>query len=169
MGHIGMVVVLLEIAMKKGITLIGIFALALFSQSFAPQQETMKWEDWNTGYPKGIKEKKVILVDAYTDWCGWCKKMDRDTYTNADVIKKINKYFVAIKFNPELDKTYYIDSNAYTGRELHAMLSKEYSTGYPTTYFIIPGMNRLLVNPGYEGPDQFSATLDRVIKEAGLQ
>lgn len=142
-----------------------IISAVSFSFEEGPEAtDELKWEDWNTGYPKGVKEKKIILIDAYTEWCGWCKKMDRDTYTNADIIKKINKHFVPIKFNPELNKTYYIDSTAFTGRELHAMLSKEYSTGYPTTYFIVTSKNKLFINPGYENAEQFSKTLDKMIE-----
>lgn len=134
-----------------------------------PAAEDLKWTDWNSGYPRGIKEKKIILIDAYTEWCGWCKKMDKDTYTNPEIIRKINKYFIPVKFNPELQGTYYIDSVAYTGRELHAMLSKEYSTGYPTTYFLIPAANKLFINPGYENPEKFSQTLDKMVEAAGLK
>ncbi|TNE82061.1 MAG: thioredoxin family protein [Bacteroidetes bacterium] len=140
----------------------------LFSSSFTHPDaaEELTWEAWNSGYPRGIKEKKIILVDAYTDWCGWCKKMDRDTYANQEIIKKINKSFVPVKFNPELKQTYYIDSTAYSGRELHAMLSKEYSTGYPTTYFILTTKNKIFINPGYENAEQFAKTLDRIVAAA---
>jgi len=157
--------------MRTAATLGMVLVLTLVTQSFRPEQQaTLKWEDWNTGYPRGIREKKIILVDAYTDWCGWCKKMDRDTYSNQDIIKKINKHFVPIKFNPELkDQTYYIDSTAYTGRELHAMLSKEYRTGFPTTYFIIPHNNKLFINPGYENAQDFGETLDKMLNEAGIK
>ena len=156
--------------MKKLLYIGFSLVLVFTTQSFEMAQEaTLKWEDWNTGYKKGIAENKIILVDAYTDWCGWCKKMDKDTYSDPDIIKKINKNFVAIKFNPELEKTYFIDSTSYTGRELHAMLSKEYRTGYPTTYFILPQNNKLFINPGYEDPARFSATLDRMLGEAGIK
>lgn len=156
--------------MKKLLYIGFSLALVFVSQSFEMAQDvTLKWEDWNTGYKRGIAENKIILVDAYTDWCGWCKKMDKDTYSDPEIIKKINKNFVAIKFNPELDKTYYIDSTSYTGRELHAMLSKEYRTGYPTTYFILPQNNKLFINPGYEDPARFSTTLDKMLGEAGIK
>jgi uncharacterized protein YyaL (SSP411 family) len=160
-----------RVIMKKGIIIACAFLSVFLLPSFSGEQqaEKLEWQEWNTGYPKGISEKKIILVDTYTSWCGWCKKMDRDTYANPEIIRKINKYFIPIKFNPEEQKTYYMDGNAYSGRELHAMLSKEYSTGYPTTYFIVPQVNKLFIKPGYEGPAQFSKTLDSMIAEAGLK
>src|SRR4051812_21578649 len=80
-----------------------IYVFVLFcSITCAAQNDKLVWYGWNEGYEKAIKENKIVLVDAYTDWCGWCKKMDRDTYANPEVIKKLNQHFIAIKFNPEI-------------------------------------------------------------------
>src|ERR1043166_1262050 len=91
---------------------------AVLMLSFSPrQQDALKWYQWNEGYPIAQKQGKMILVDAYTDWCGWCKKMDRDTYTNSDVIKKLNQHFIIVKFNPEQrEKVYQVDSKSYNAR-----------------------------------------------------
>jgi len=156
--------------MQKRLILNLFLSLGLLTSSFTSLEEgELKWLDWNTGYKKGMKENKIILVDAYTEWCGWCKRMDKDTYSNQDIVKKINKHFIPIKFNPELQQTYYIDSASYSGRELHAMLSKGQNTGYPTTYFLIPSIRKLYINPGYEDAEKFNNTLDRILKEAGVE
>src|SRR5689334_3927315 len=77
--------------------------------------DKLVWMDWNTGYEKAIKTGKIVLVDAYTDWCGWCKRMDRDTYSQPLVIQKINAHFIPIKFNPEIpDKLYKVADQTYT-------------------------------------------------------
>src|SRR5690606_20911058 len=47
------------------------------------------------------KQPKKVYMDVYTDWCGWCKVMDRKTFSNKDVIKYMNKHFYAVKFNAE--------------------------------------------------------------------
>lgn len=47
------------------------------------------------------KQPKKVYMDVYTDWCGWCKVMDRKTFTNPDVIKYMNRNFYAVKFNAE--------------------------------------------------------------------
>nr|MBP7512354.1 DUF255 domain-containing protein [Bacteroidia bacterium] len=78
------------------------FTIFFMSSFTKTKDDELKWYKWNEGYPVAQKDGKLILVDAYTDWCGWCKKMDRDTYSNPDIIKKLNKHFVVIKFNPEL-------------------------------------------------------------------
>jgi uncharacterized protein YyaL (SSP411 family) len=131
------------------------------------QEEKLIWLDWNTGYEKAIKENKIILVDAYTDWCGWCKKMDRDTYSHAEVIKIVNQYFVAIKFNPETPFSgYKIGDQTFDNKQLYGMLSQGNATGFPTTYYITPSKNALSIDVGYKGPADFLKVLDAAIQNA---
>lgn len=138
--------------------------LLLSSFSISSDSTELKWLDWNTGYPLAKKQNKIILVDAYTDWCGWCKKMDRDTYTNKDIIKILNENFVVIKFNPELDDIIYdLDGNKISGRELFGQLTQGKSTGFPTTYFIQPNKKQIQIAAGYHGPDDFKKILDQAL------
>ncbi len=62
---------------------------------------------WAPTFELGMKKAKAkelpVMVDIYTDWCGWCKKLDTDVYTKADVVA-LSKQFVCIKLNPEKDK-----------------------------------------------------------------
>ena len=46
-------------------------------------------------------DPKPIIIDLYTDWCGWCKRMEKDTYGNDSVATYINKNFHAVKYNAE--------------------------------------------------------------------
>ncbi len=132
-----------------------------------PKEGALKWETWNEGYPRAVKEKKIVLVDAYTEWCGWCKKMDRDTYTNPETIRLLNKHFVPIKFNPEIqDVRYELNGQTFSGAELHMMLSQNQRLGYPTTYFIITSKNRLIIQPGYQKADDFNQLLQSIITES---
>lgn len=145
-----------------------IFILTLFcSFSCLAQNDKLVWHDWNTGYEKAIKENKIVLVDAYTEWCGWCKKMDRDTYANPEVIKKINQHFIAIKFNPEIPFAgYKIAGQTFDNKQLYNMLSQGNSTGFPTTYYITPAKNALSIDVGYKGPEDFMKVLDAAIENA---
>ena len=149
----------------KNLTLVMVLFLLFGYKN--PSEETLKWYAWNEGYPIAVKEKKIILVDAYTDWCGWCKKMDKDTYANQDVIKKLNKHFIVIKFNPELrDLTYDIDGQTYSARDFYMQLSRGESTGFPTTYFIDPKKKSVFIDSGYRDAQTFLTILDKVIEDA---
>ena len=142
------------------------FTLIILFGSFSKINDNLelKWLDWNTGYPLAKIQNKIILVDAYTDWCGWCKKMDRDTYTNPDIIKAINKDFVVIKFNPELENIVYeLEGNKISGRELFGQLTQGKSTGFPTTYFIQPNKKQIQISAGYLAPDDFMKVLAQAL------
>ncbi len=157
--------------MNKKLALILLVLPLLVITSFVPiknqtSKPELKWYGWNEGYAKAVKEGKIVLVDAYTDWCGWCKKMDRDTYTDADVIKKLNEHFIPIKFNPEIKGvTYVIGDSSYRPEELYHMLSNGQSTGYPTTYFIYTKKMSLFMEPGYKDAAGFNAILDAAIQQ----
>lgn len=144
-----------------------VFSFLLVGSSQAQTKATeLKWYNWNEGYPLAIKSGKIILIDAYTDWCGWCKKMDRDTYSNQEVIKKINQNFIPIKFNPELkDLTYKVDSQTFTAGELFYQISRGENTGFPTTYYINPSKKSLMIDPGYKDAPTFMQILDKVIAD----
>lgn len=160
--------------MKFSAKIIALILVALGAVSFAYKSEPaeeLSWKNWNDGYQKVKAEGKIGLIDVYTDWCGWCKRMDRDTYANKGIIDKINKNFVPIKFNPEQQGVYYIDSTQYSGPQLYAMLSNNRPSGYPTTYFLIPKGDVMYVErvAGYQGPDNFGATLDKIIGLAAAE
>jgi thiol:disulfide interchange protein DsbD len=46
----------------------------------------IKWYTFDEGLALAKKQKKIAVVDFYADWCGWCKKMDAEVYTNGTVI-----------------------------------------------------------------------------------
>ena len=47
------------------------------------------------------KSPKKVWIDVYTDWCGWCKVMDRKTFSNLYVAQYMNEHFYSVKFNAE--------------------------------------------------------------------
>jgi len=127
------------------------------------------WYGFEEGMEKAKREKKVLLVDAYTDWCGWCKVMDRETYKNPEVIAKLNRDFVAVKFNPELDKRYNVDGTTQTGEGLLMWLAQGNPGGYPTSYFVFnPSKDySRAAQPGYLAPADFMKLLDLVLTKRG--
>lgn len=143
-----------------------VFALSLCSFT-KPHEEKLVWLGWDEGYEKAVKTKKILLVDAYTDWCGWCKRMDRDTYTNGEVVKKINEYFIPVKFNPEIKNVVYkLDDQTLTPQQLYAQLTRGESTGYPTVYYIFTNKKSVFIDAGYKDADAFLKILDMAIAES---
>lgn len=130
----------------------------------------LHWMDFAEGYNKSKAENKILLVDAYTDWCSWCKVMDRETYTNAQVIAVLNNEFVCVKFNPEVEKQHKFGAYNLSSNELLYWLANGQPGGYPTSYFIFnPAKNdKRAAQAGYLPPDQFLNLLGEVIKRKKL-
>ncbi len=84
----------------------------------------IKWEkDLATAIKKAKSKNLPIMIDIYTDWCIWCKELDKNTYANEKVIETAKK-IVSVKLNPETSKE---------GEEI----AKKYGVkGYPTILFI---------------------------------
>jgi len=77
-----------------------LFQILLVNYGFAQQLNfhTGSWEEAND---QASKEGKFIMLDAYTDWCGWCKVMDKELFTDSTVVPFIEKHFVSVKMNFE--------------------------------------------------------------------
>ncbi|GAB1402943.1 MAG: DUF255 domain-containing protein [Lentimicrobiaceae bacterium] len=71
------------------------------STSSSKEGPSIKWISFEEAITLNQKKPKMILVDIYTDWCGWCKKMDKETFTDPEVVKYINKKYYAVKLNAE--------------------------------------------------------------------
>ena len=61
--------------------------LSLVTQATAQ----VNWLTWEEAQERNKKEPRKIFVDVYTQWCGWCKKMDKETFSNPEIIKYLNK------------------------------------------------------------------------------
>ena len=64
-------------------------------------------------YAKNLIKPKKTVIDIYTSWCGWCKVMDRETFTNPDVVKYINENYYAVKLDAESTKDIKIGGTVY--------------------------------------------------------
>jgi thiol:disulfide interchange protein len=126
------------------------------------------WYNMTDGYAKAKKEKKILVVDVYTDWCGWCKVMDKQTYENANVVKKMKKHFVAVKFNPEVNASYTINDQTMNSDQLARYLNKGGRIpGYPMTYVWKTLSDNTKIQPysGYLDTTVFNTIMNKAIQE----
>lgn len=126
-----------------------------------PHDNKITWVDFNTGFAQAQAQGKLAVIDCYTEWCGWCKVMDKKTFSNDTIIKRINANYVAIKFNPELPGKYDVGTeDSLTGSQLLMALSNNSPSGYPTFFFFVPENKKMFQVPGYQDVAKFNTTLD---------
>lgn len=114
--------------------------------------EAPGWLSWNAGLKRAAATQRPVLVDVYTDWCGWCRRMDRDVYARADVKEYLAGHFVTVRLDAEGSEAASYDGREYTGRTLARRFGV---SGYPTTIFLRPSGEHLVNVPGYVPADQF--------------
>jgi len=126
--------------------------------------KTLVWLDFESGYKKAVAEDKIILVDMYTNWCYWCKVMDRETYTDSVIIAEINTHFVPVKMNPEVDATFRFGDTVMNNAELFLWLGHGKQFGFPTSYFWLqPGKSdERYCLAGYHEPSAFMQILKQI-------
>lgn len=131
------------------------FSFKSFSQA---SPEGIKWVSISEAEKLAKDEPRKIIVDVYTDWCGWCKRMEASTYKDPKIVEYINKNFYAVKFNAESKneitfqgKTYTYDPLRRTNGLCAILLGN--SNGYPTTTFLNDKLEVLSVVPGYQNTE----------------
>jgi thioredoxin-related protein len=134
------------------------------------QDKEINWMTMNEALAEQVKNPKKIMMDAYTNWCGPCKLLDKKTFRNADVVKYVNENYYAVKFNAEgnesikyKDETFvnpnYNDSRANSRNSQHQLTEALQINAYPTIVFFNESGNILVPLPGYKTPQQLELYL----------
>ncbi len=124
-------------------------AALIFISTAAPAQT---WESFNAGMEKAKASKKTILVDIYTDWCSWCKKMDANTYSDAKVKDYLKKYYTIIKLNAESTTPIMYQGKSMSPAEFAQGMGV---SGYPATLFMKSNGDGITLVPGYSEAPMF--------------
>ena len=121
----------------------------------------MKWHSFDEGLTKAFNENKLLLVDFYTDWCGWCKKMDATTYQDKEVMKYLNENFVLVKLNPEKEGSVNFQGNTFQHNEFAAAAGVK---GFPATAFFTSSSEFIRTFPGYMDAESFLDLLKKLVE-----
>ncbi|NER10732.1 Thioredoxin-related protein [Muriicola jejuensis] len=128
------------------------------------QAQQVQWLTWQEATELARKDgnTKKIFIDVYTDWCGWCKRMDQDTFQNPQVAAYMNENFYMVKMDGEgkepiefKGKTYTYVPSGRRGYHQFAAALLQGRLSYPTVVFLDEQFNMLSPVPGYQKPGPF--------------
>jgi thiol:disulfide interchange protein len=126
-------------------------ALALAGVSSTAHAD-IKWEnDYAAAAAKSKESGKPIFIDFYTDWCGWCKKLEKDVYPNAKVEALADK-FVMVKLDAERG-----------GKDQAKAFQVK---GFPTLVYVSAQGKELANNPGYKEADDLVKDMQKALDDA---
>ena len=147
--------------MKAFLYRLPLLALLASLVSFIPPRPTAERINWLTieeAEALSEKEPRKILMDVYTDWCGWCKKMDKTTFADEQVAKYVNENFYAVKLKADSKDKVTFKGKEYSKGELAQAFRV---TGYPTIVFFDQSFSKFQPVSGYRGANDFLALLEQ--------
>ncbi len=121
------------------------------------QDDKITWYSFDEVVEKVANDPKMVFIDVYTDWCGWCKKMDKDTFTDQEVVNFVNEHFYAVKLNAEDKKKKF----EFRGKEYseETMARAMRVSSYPNFVIMDAAMENITQLEGYKEPQPFVEAL----------
>jgi len=146
-----------------------VYAFAIRPSGAAPSADGLKWYTWEEAVAANQKEPRKIMVDVYTDWCGWCKRMDATTFQDPTVMKYLNEHFYPVKLNAEQKEDIVFQGATFKfqpyGRRGAHELAIQLLNGrmsYPSVVYLNEKFEIITVSPGYKMPDDIMKELHYV-------
>ncbi len=149
--------------MKKSLRL-SLFSILLsfLAQSQLDAQRKIQWRTWEEVEKLQSVEPRKIFVDVYTEWCGWCKKMDKATFQQDHIAKYVNENYYAVKFDAEHRENINFNGKVYKfvkgGKRGYNELAVEITRGklsFPTIVFLDESNNLIQPIPGFQNSETF--------------
>lgn len=152
--------------MKKLIVLV---AVALLSSMAVTAQE-INWMTFEEALAAQKKTPKKIMMDVYTNWCGPCKMLDKNTFHNKDVVEYVNKNYYAVKFNGEGNSVVNFNGKEYKNPNYKEELKNRRNSAheltrvlgiraYPTIVYFNEKGEKIQPISGYMKPQQIELYL----------
>lgn len=135
-------------------------------------QEKVKWYTIEEALELNKDNPRKIMIDVYTDWCGWCKKMDATTFNHPVVARYLNENYYPVKFNAETRETVTFKGKTYENNSTGSRPTHDFAIallngkmGYPSVAYIDEDLNLLGAVPGYKTAADMELILNYIASE----
>jgi thioredoxin-related protein len=151
-----------------------LFSILIIGNGWAQKSTTettspkIKWITFKEAIELNKKgDKRKIITDVFTSWCGWCKRMDASTFAEKEIVEYITKHFWAVKLDAEMSDTLVIDGITYVNkhpnanRSTHDLALKllQNQMSYPSYAFLNEENQMITIVPGYYNSEAFMLVL----------
>lgn len=138
--------------------------------------QTINWVSFEEALELQKKNPKKIMMDVYTNWCGPCKMLDKNTFQNPDVAKYVNENYYAVKFDGEGNEVVNYKGNTYENKGYRAEMASRRNTvhgltqalqvnAYPTIAFFDESGDLIFPLRGYQKPQQLELYLKMFLND----
>lgn len=128
----------------------------MFVSATAQKPAKLQWRSIQEIEALQKTEPRKVLVDFYTDWCGWCKKMDAETFAHPVIAEILNKHFYIVKFDAESFDSIKFKGVQYFKKDQNKRTPHNFAVtmlngkmSYPTTVVLDEQLNSLGPIPGF--------------------
>lgn len=153
------------------IALVFTFMVSVAQAQLKPPAK-VKWYTIEQAVELQKKEPRKIMIDVYTDWCGWCKKMDAETFSHPVIAEFLNANFYPVKFNAEskepvtfAGKTFINENQGRQSSHQFAIALLQGQMSYPSIAYINEKNEPIGAVPGYYSAKDFEPLINYIVED----
>ena len=145
-----------------------LFITLTLTWSLTAYGQNVNWVSIQEAFDRAESEHKKIFIDMYTDWCKYCRLMDKNTFERKEIASYINEHFIPVKFNAEQKQQVRYKGHTYKftnyGQRGYHQLATELcknlgKLSYPTIIFLDENLNVIQPIPGYQDAKSFEVIM----------
>lgn len=160
--------------MKK-VLVFGILLMCIVTYTLQAQSETtlnVKLYTIKQALELQKKQPRKIIIDVYTDWCGWCKKMDKETFNHPVIADYLNKNFYFVKFNAESFDSVVFNNHTYVNQKTGTRSTHQFASAllsgqnsYPSVAYLDEKLQLIAAVPGFYTADKLEPLLTFIVED----